>query len=175
MKFLEISNRRTEFTRICIAEAIIALLNEKRIEEIRISNVVLKAGVSRMTFYNNFHSIEDVLKDYLHIIIARYINACNENEDIGIFQEYNHILFSLNFFDEYRQFFIIMKENGLHNILLNAINEFLVNINIDKDKEYEMHFYAGGLLNIFLKWESEEKRKKAEEIASIISHFLSKY
>lgn len=168
------NSSRNEFTRICIAEAVIALLKEKNLQEIRISNVVLKAGVSRMTFYNNYHSVEEVLKDYLHILIGKYMQECEKHTDIGQLRDCQHVLFSLNFFDQYRTYFTVMKENGLHYIILDAMNQFMQSIQITYEQTYEMYFYTGGLLNIFLEWESEKERKSADEIAEIINNYLKK-
>ena len=47
--------KRNRFTRQCIGEAILSLTHRKGFESITISDNVKKAGVSRMTFYHNFH------------------------------------------------------------------------------------------------------------------------
>ena len=33
---------------------------------------------------------------------------------------------------------------------------------------YDIYYYAGGLLNTFLKWEENGKKERAEEVAKII-------
>ena len=40
---------RTRFTRMCIGEAVFSLMDKKPYEEIRVSDIVKRAGVSRMT------------------------------------------------------------------------------------------------------------------------------
>ena len=49
--------KRNRFTRQCIGESIIALMGNKAFEDITISDIVKKAGVSRMTFYHYFLSL----------------------------------------------------------------------------------------------------------------------
>lgn len=44
-----------------LSEALFSLLEVKNYEDIKISDLCLKAGVSRATFYNNFLTIDDVL------------------------------------------------------------------------------------------------------------------
>lgn len=168
-------NIKTEFTRMCIAEAIVELLKETEPEKIRISAVVKKAGVSRMTFYNNYNSITDALNDYLQIIIGLYIDECNKTPDIGGYLEYSHILYSLNFFDKYRTYFVTMAKCNLHSVMLNAINQFMLN-QFPSDTPfsvYERYCYAGGLLNAFLKWEENKTNEKAEDIAALICKLYS--
>ena len=174
-KYMDLSrknNKRTEFTRICIAEAVIALLENQKLEQIRISNVVVKAGVSRMTFYNNYHSIEDVLKDYIYIIVEHYVLEQVRTE--GSNTVYDRILSAMLFFDQYRRFFIVMRDSGLQGIILEAMNEYITNADIELEKKQEMYFYAGGLLNVFLEWETSVDRKQAQDVALLISKRMYK-
>lgn len=166
------NSSRTEFTRICIAEAVIALLKDKRLDEIRISAVVTKAGVSRMTFYNNYQSLVDVLKDYLHIVIENYLRECDKHPEIGKMYEMTHIRFSLDFFDNYRNYFVVMKQNGLQGIILDAMNEFMNKNVSDYSERLKINFYAGGLLNTFLEWETKENRSSSSEIATALNNMF---
>ena len=54
---------RTRFTRMCIGEAVFSLMDKKPYEEIRVSDIVKRAGVSRMTFYHYYEQKEDALAD----------------------------------------------------------------------------------------------------------------
>ena len=63
---------KTKFTRMCITEAIISLMKNTEFSKIRISAVVKKAGVSRMTFYNYDDSLYSALTDSLNILINQY-------------------------------------------------------------------------------------------------------
>ena len=37
-----------------------------------------------------------------------------------------------------------------------------------KIPEYELYFYGGALLNVFLKWQKDQKKESAEQIADSI-------
>lgn len=170
MDYTYSGNRRTKFTRMCIAEAIIELMQKEDLNHIKISAVTKKAGVSRKTFYNYFGSLHEVLTDYLQEIIAEYLEACNGKTELGSFLEYPHILFALKFFDQYTRYFLTLTSQGLHSILLNGINQFMI-AEFSKNMRhtvYEMYCYSGGLLNTFLKWEESNKEQSPEEIAHII-------
>ena len=163
-------NKKTEFTRMCIAEAIIHMLQTEELSKIRISALVQTAGVSRMTFYNYYHSITDALEDYVRILVFLFLDECEKTEGIGSFLDYEHILFALKFFDRYDRYFITMAENDLHGILLNSVNHFMLD-QLSKGlpySSYEMYCYAGGLLNAFLMWEQSEKKESAEDIAAFL-------
>lgn len=57
--------------RECIVEAMIKLIYEKPLSAITISELTERAGVSRMTFYRNYGSKEDVWKDELADLVGK--------------------------------------------------------------------------------------------------------
>lgn len=161
---------RSQFTRMCIGESIIELMQANGIHKLSISAIAKKAGVSRMTFYYYYNSIEDALTDYMKEIVTTYLNTRKNTPELGNFQEYSHLVFSLKFFDQYEAFFLTMSHNGLHSILMDGINEFMLSY-LPKETVkslYDVYYYAGGLLNTFLKWEENGKKESAEEVAKLL-------
>ena len=108
---------KNTFTRMCIGEAIIKLLKDTDFDKIRITSVAKCAGVSRITFYKYYESIHDALCDYLNIIIIEYLEECANNPENGSFLDYSHILFALEFFNRYKDYFLTLSRCGLHSIL----------------------------------------------------------
>ena len=52
---------RVKYTREWTFEALTKLLEVKLLNEIKISEIITKAGISRATFYRNFSSKEDIV------------------------------------------------------------------------------------------------------------------
>ena len=50
------TSKRSQFTRMCIGEAIVSLIQTKEYEKITVSDIAKKAGVSRMTYYHYYDS-----------------------------------------------------------------------------------------------------------------------
>ena len=164
--------RRTErnrFTRMCIGEAILALMEEQSYESITVLGIVRKAGISRMTYYQYYHSKAEALNDYLKEIITEYMQE-REKRRAGRFMEYQHILFSLNFFDRYADFFLKLASAGLYSLIINAVNDFMLHHMkpFTNRPVYQLYAYAGSLLNVFLKWEEGGKKEAPEEIARFL-------
>ena len=147
-------NKRTRFTRMCIGEAVFVLMDKKEYEKIKISDIVKTAGVSRMTFYHYYETKEDALSDYFHEIVAGYIRECR-TEKIGRFHNRSSIVHALKYFDQYEMF--IGKLVDAKRIMPKY-----------KIPEYELYFYGGALLNVFLKWQKDQKKESAEQIADSI-------
>lgn len=162
-------NKRTRFTRMCIGEAVFVLMDKKEYEKIKISDIVKTAGVSRMTFYHYYETKEDALSDYFHEIVAGYIRECR-TEKIGRFPDRSSIVHALKYFDQYEMFIGKLVDAKLQYILWDAMNDYMSKRIMPKYKipEYELYFYGGALLNVFLKWQKDQKKESAEQIADSI-------
>lgn len=166
--------KRNRFTRMCIGEALLTLLADNDYDSIKISDIVAKAGISRMTYYNYYHSKTDILDDYLQEVVALYMRSAAEEEEkntIGVFQDYNHILHALKFFDQYSNFFLTLAHAGLYSVIINAVNRYMEEQVLPHSNEsiYALYFYSGALINTFMKWEENGKVESVEEIAKIVS------
>lgn len=163
--------KRNQFTRMCIGDTIISLMHQKDFDALKISDICKKAGVSRMTFYHYYNSKTDVLKDYMDTIIQDYIKLAMKEHASEQFHTYDHVLHALLFFDQYADFFLTLAHAGLHSLIISTINQFMEEqvLPTSSVSIYQLYYYAGALMNLFLKWEEKGKVESAEEIALIIS------
>lgn len=156
---------------MCIGEAVFVLMDKKEYEKIKISDIVKTAGVSRMTFYHYYETKEDALADYFHEIVADYVRECRtEQERIGRFHDRSSIIHALQYFDQFAVFINKLRQARLQYILWDAMNDYMCRRIMPKYQipAYELYFYGGALLNVFLKWQDDGKKETAEEIADTI-------
>ena len=57
------------FSRDCMVQALIQLLKTKSLSNITITELTERAGVSRMTYYRNYHSLDDIFSSYLKDLV----------------------------------------------------------------------------------------------------------
>ncbi len=170
MKIKTEPNSRTVPTRMAIGNAILDELEKKEFARIKVMDVIRTAKVSRMSFYRYYENLYDALCDYLNIVVNGYMIEGGEINDPGVFMRLEHIEFSLNYFDRYARYFLILNRSGLYTILIDAVNEYMMK-NILPQKKlhmFELYAYAGGLLNSFLKWEEDGKKESAHNVALMI-------
>ncbi len=175
MKIKTEMNSRTVPTRLAIGNGILDELEKKDLAQIKVTDVIRNARVSRMSFYRYYENLYDALCDYLNIVVTGYMIEGGELNDPGVFMRPEHIEFSLNYFDRYARYFLILNRAGLYTILIDAVNEYMIK-NILPQKKlhmYELYAYAGGLLNSFLKWEEDGKRESAHNVALMIYRLFS--
>ena len=62
-----------EFTKNCIMDALVQLMHTKDYNDITITDITKRAGVSRMSYYRNYKSKDDILLDYMYRILKEYV------------------------------------------------------------------------------------------------------
>lgn len=155
----------------CLAEALISMMQTENIEDIHIKDLVQKAGVSRMSYYRYFSSKKEILTYYMEYILQEYENTVEKNTK-HFFQSYDHILESLIFFRNYKDFALCLEHSHLSYILLDALNDYIQKqTSFDPDKavrSYPFYYYAGALYNIYMQWIKTDTKEPAEKLATII-------
>lgn len=161
----------------CLAEALIAMMQSQKIEEIHIKDLVQKAGVSRMSYYRYFSSKQEILSYYMEYILQEYENTVEKNKKL-FFQSYDHILESLIFFRNYQDFALCLEHSHLSYILLDSLNAYIQKQSgFDKNKpvrSYPFYYYAGALYNIYMQWIKNDTKETPEKIAAIICQLTPK-
>ena len=76
----------------CIVSAILQLINDKPLSSISVSELCSKAGVSRMTFYRNYDSIEDIFVKQLNEIFEEYKSDDIAQNTEGFYSDEAHLI-----------------------------------------------------------------------------------
>lgn len=128
-----------------------------------------------MTFYHYFQSKTDALNSYLHEIIELYLEECSRSIGIDTFYDAVHIRHAFLFFDQYAEFFLTLAGANLHSLMIHAINEYITKLvaPVYPHSAYELYYYGGALLNVFLKWEADGKKESVDEIVKVVCHCSS--
>ena len=83
--------------RECIFTSLIALMEKREYQDITITSITKKAGVSRMAYYRNYRSKDDIFISYLDELFEVYSDEILNYENIDVYQ------FTLKFFANFRQ------------------------------------------------------------------------
>ena len=69
------NEKLNKFTRQCLEEALLLLLEKKSLQAISVSELCAKAGVSRMTFYARYKTKENLFEQIIRTLNKDFINA----------------------------------------------------------------------------------------------------
>lgn len=155
-----------------IITALLQLMQKKAFDRISITELCRKAGVSRMSFYRNFESKEDVLKKWCAGITDRFVAESGINYRNDSMEQFFNTLFSQVL--KYREMSFILQKNGLLWIVKDDIDRVFFETYRDVYDEYKMHFITGGIFNAYTLWIENGLRETPEELALKLSEILEK-
>lgn len=137
-----------------IVEAMLHLLQKKKLQDITISALCDQANVSRRTFYRNFKNKNDVLVYYFSGLEKEYkqmLTNMSTFDFTGFLQTYAH------FWKKHTSFLVSAKQDTmLFSILLQTLNTCIPTLYHTKDANqrmrYDIYFIIGGLHNVLMNW-----------------------
>ena len=110
-----------------ITNTLIELINKKNYESISISELCIKAGVGRMSFYRNFNSKDEILIKYISDITYNFI----KNNKI-VYNEPNFKTYIIALFEHLRNnktlCYNLYKINKLH-LIKDIFDEVFIHCN----------------------------------------------
>ncbi len=153
-------------------EALLQLMHTKDYNDIRITDITARAGVSRMAYYRNYRSKDHILMDYMCSIIKEYAAELEGPEFFTNFQTYEHILRSLKYLEKYKDYVLCLKKANRAEIVLYGLDLYMLHVTEPLEKsnlaKYELYYYSGALYNIFMHWIEDDMQEDITVIASII-------
>lgn len=164
---------KSDYSKYQITQALINLLQKTPIENITITSLVTKAKVSRNAFYNNYQSIEDVLKEVYQQ--AHQKTFQHKYKDISYFTSDDAILDFIHFFDDNTALLLALNKWDLlpyiskynTDCILQSLNQSN-NSFVHQYKEYFMIYYTVSYFQICYYWILSNKKETALELFQII-------
>ena len=151
----KISNEESRMlTREALRYALFDLLKEKKIDSIKVVDLVKRAGVSRASFYRNYTSINDIISDTIDLTIDDVLNLMNDNFSknlpsiIAIFRKNQLYLNNL-------------YESGYLHLLLERFNDKF-------NPDYYRASWAGMYYNVLYIWIKNGMKESSDELIKII-------
>lgn len=150
------TNHSKQFSRDCMVQALIQLLQTKSLSNITISELTERAGVSRMTYYRNYNSMDEIFISYLKDLVDAYRQDVAAWPDKGNYNDYRNMLHCYEYFDHYREFIACLVNTGLGHLLLQALDSYILDTYYREDKGrdfyYTLRAFSGSLYNIYVTW-----------------------
>lgn len=140
-----------KFVNECIIDALLLLLKEKPCEKISVTELCKRAGVSRMAYYSNFSSIEDVLDkaifkmhvEMIEKIGSPFRKACKEEWYIALFEYIKASSPTL----------MLIFEAGYKHRYLSIVNDIaLKDKTLSEKMKYQRLMWAGAIVNVAINW-----------------------
>ncbi len=149
-----------------LTSSMLALLKEKPIGEISISELCGMAGVGRTSFYRNYKEKEDIIKAHIEHLFQDWVSKWKEAPGLSV-RETVRIVFS--HFEANREFYALLNERGLVYLLKDIILDLC---GFDPDQEmpaaYSSAYAAFFLYGWIEVWFRRGMRDSAEELIAYL-------
>ncbi|MCR4831341.1 MAG: TetR/AcrR family transcriptional regulator [Pseudobutyrivibrio sp.] len=135
-----------------IVSALLILTRNKPLSSVSITELCEKAGVSRMTFYRNYDSIEDI---FLCALSEIFDNYRSDEERSKLDGEFFDKVYLGHFFDyvyEHKELFNGIIKCGYGLTFLEMITDYVKMKWANKEDEYKLIAFAGALFNSCIYW-----------------------
>lgn len=145
-----------------ITDALVALLDEKTLDKITVTDIVKKADINRGTFYAHYDSVADVVTSIFenaYEIIKSSIMIFHDDSkfDMAIMLKELQIVMERDF-DFYKKIFssdINMKiYEEISNVLISYVYDHESEISnvTHEDFVFYTSFYSGGIIKLYRDW-----------------------
>lgn len=169
----KIRSKQNQLAREYITSALIQLVREKPLSAVSIKELAERAGVSRMTFYRNYTSTEDILLSRIRDILAQYRRDDAEQEQQGRFYDIERVRHGLTYFYRHREFVTSLVCCGLSDVFLRELTEFALDKWLprrdDLAEQYRLVSFVGTLFNSYMTWIQSPQEMPLEDLTRQIA------
>ena len=178
-------NRRVQFTKNALREAMIELITEKPLTSITVKDVCARADINRSTFYLHYNDIYDMLDTientliiHLENIFLKYDNINAENFPYPVFHDIFQLIDSssdliLALIGPNGDISFIMKIRELfhHKCIENWLSSHTPKLLANYD--YFSNFLVYGCVGLIENWIVTGKKETPEEISALVTKLVS--
>jgi len=171
------TNKSNLFARECISQSLFKLLESKTFDEISITNIIEKAGVSRMGFYRNYSSKEEVIESYILEIFVNTVEQIQKERALS-FKVKNIMVTTLKTFKLYSHQIKLFLDRDLDLLLFKcyckAFDFLAQNRHPSRIREYSNQMFIGELFNFEMSWLRNGMKETPEQMARIFYYVLQR-
>lgn len=155
------------FTRECIEEALLDLLKTRPFDQITITELTQRAGVSRNAYYRNYASKEDILDGYLRGLIEELAGALKQSDPVKETARSWRTLLEMvaDHYDQYR----LLIEAGYAEAITSEMQR-AINRDVDPaatGRYYSNCYWASALCAVVIEWVKRGMDTPVEELVEI--------
>ena len=153
-----------------IVAALTELMSQQDYASITITEITRTAGVSRMTYYRNYSSKEDILRRFMSDVGDRIHAKIVEKNLYRDTYQYYYTLFEM--LGQYDALVNASLAAGLDGLILDCIARnmdltFLSASDHPVHEKYLLRFHAGAFFHVFIEWTRSGRQESCEQMAQL--------
>lgn len=169
------TNKVNLFVRECICTATLELMKTMNYEDITVSAIIKKAGVSRMGFYRNYGSKEEAIEDFILTAFENTLAEIRSKRPLEL-KTYNVIVTVLENFRKYADYIKLFVSQKLDHLLFDCYSKAFDMLSPVRDTSavgyYYKHMLLSNLFSVEMAWIRSGMKESPDELARIYSRIL---
>lgn len=161
------TRKTNEAVRKAITDALLELMDEKPLDQIRISEVTRRARVARVSFYRNFGGKEDVLREFARRVMQGFIDTTDPN--LRSSDPKGFLIAFLHLYQDNQGFVRRLMDSGRMDIVREEFNRAFGVGCEDRRESARRSFLAGGLYNLAYRWGLAGYDPSPERLAEFVA------
>lgn len=151
--------------------ALLQLIVKKPYDKITVTELCKKAGVSRMAFYGNFDSKEEIFKRIVFDLHEEML--CRIGSPFRQKVTLNWYISLFNFIAEKSYVLKPIFGAGFQDKYLDYVNEIFLRNNVQNEETYPRLLWSGGIVNVIVRWLESDMRESSDEVAEICYNYFA--
>ncbi len=160
-------------------ETLLRLMQAENFSEISVQEITDNAGLSRRTFYRNYETKGDILRQRFHKIWSEYETRIRQMKDLSL----PHVAFVLfTIMLPHFEFLQLVNQQHLLPLLLTEVDELLPSVFQEvkgsqlpfatESISYALAFSTGGFMRILPLWLESKPLKTPKEMSLLVKDII---
>lgn len=165
------NEQKNSYVKKQITAALVGLLKEKSIADISVKELTQKAQVSRVSFYRNYQTKEDILKDEADRLIKEWGRRYETNPESSPETLFPSLF---DFYREHKEYYTILYQAGMASVMLETIlNTIQITDEMENLEAYLKSFWAYGIYGWMIEWIKRGMPESGSELLALFkqAHF----
>ena len=161
------NEQKNTYVKKQITTALLALLKEKPLSDISVSELTNKAEIGRVSFYRNYQSKEDILKEESDRLIKEWGRLYESNTESAPETLFPSLF---DFYRDHRDFYTTLYNAGMSSIMMETIiGTIQITPEMQNLEAYMKSFWVYGIYGWMLEWIKRGMQESGKELSALFS------
>ena len=161
------NEQKNTYVKKQITAALLALLREKPLSAISISELTSKAEIGRVSFYRNYQSMEDILKQESDRLIKEWGRLYESNPESSPETLFPSLF---DFYRDHKEFYTTLYDAGMSSIMMETIiNTIHITPEMQNLEAYMKSFWAYGIYGWMIEWIRRGMQESGNELLTLFT------
>jgi AcrR family transcriptional regulator len=161
------NEQKNTYVKKQITAALLALLKEKPLSDISVSELTNKAEINRVSFYRNYQSKEDILKEESDRLIKEWGMLYESNTESAPETLFPSLF---DFYRDHRDFYTTLYNAGMSSIMMETIiGTIQITPEMQNLEAYMKSFWAYGIYGWLLEWIKRGMQESGKELSTLFA------